>query len=220
MRCALLANYNIFYVSFQLCHEISRRKYPSSPPGDTRQRDQWSWMFHIHYSYRRCPFVFSCSSYEETRSLCFGERYYHLERLNAEKSSGRITSWSKYRPYFYPVTDYGKKTPSTILSLTKRTVMPGRMKMKKRKNKGGQVENKKSTEEEKRETVKHKGNWTRKEKWADKKTNKEIDISCQINICIVQNATVSFRRLEDGTKGFSCGPPPPPITLKNHGFLT
>jgi hypothetical protein len=87
-----------------------------------------------------------------------------MERLNTERSSGRITSRSKYRPYFYPVTDYGKITPSTILSLTKRTVMPGRMQMKKAKIEGEQVENKKSTEEEKRETVKHKGNWTRKEK--------------------------------------------------------
>jgi hypothetical protein len=72
------------------------------------------------------------------------------------------------------------------------------------------VENKKSMEDGKRETVKHKGNWTRKEKWAYKKTNKEIDISCQINICIVQNATVCIGRLEDGTKGFSLRPPPPP----------
>jgi hypothetical protein len=62
------------------------------------------------------------------------------------------------------VTDYGKKTPSTILSPTERTVMPGRMQMKKRKNKGGQVENKKSTEEEKRETVKHKGELDSKRK--------------------------------------------------------
>ena len=137
MRCALLANYNIFCVSFQLCHEISCRKYPSSPPGDTRQRDQWSWMFHIQDSYRRCHWVFSRSSHEETRARCFGERSYHLVSLNVEKSSGRITSCSKYRPYFYPVTDYGKKTPSTILSLTKPTVMAGRMQMKKRKSERG-----------------------------------------------------------------------------------
>jgi len=42
--------------------------------------------------------------------------------------------------------------------------MSGRMQMKKRKNKEEQVGNRKSTEEEKGETVKHKGKWTRKEK--------------------------------------------------------
>lgn len=88
------------------------------------------------------------------------------------------------------------------------------MLMQKRQNEGEQVENKKSKEEEKRETVKHKGNWTGEEKWADKKTNTEIEFSCQIKICIVQNAIVSFRRVEDETKELSLRPPAPSFQKK------
>jgi hypothetical protein len=41
---------------------------------------------------------------------------------------------------------------------------PVECKRRREKNKGEEVENKKSMEDGKRETVKHKGNWTRKEK--------------------------------------------------------
>lgn len=92
------------------------------------------------------------------------------------------------------------------------------MVMQKRQNEGQQVENKKGKEKEKRETVKHKGNWTREEKWADKKTNTEIEFSCQTKICIVQKAIVSFRRVEDETKELSLRPPPPNF-LKMSLFL-
>jgi len=71
------------------------------------------------------------------------------------------------------------------------------------------VENKKSIEEEKRKTVKHKGNWTRKKKEQIRKPIKRLIFPAKSTSVLYKTPPFLSGDLKMKRKGFPCGLPPP-----------